>query len=295
MNKAHVAYMIFGWVLTLGLVYLVFVLTLGAWQEQLMYFPDPEKFVPGEWALKELKPLEVTTADGLQITSWYTPPTKPDKFTVVFFQGNAGHLGYRNYKVRPWIENGYGVLMVGYRGFGNPGSPSEQGLYADGRASIEALRAKGVPDKALVIYGESMGTGVAVQMATEFDVSGLILESPYTSVPDVAADRYPLVPVYLLIRDKYDSLDKITDVHAPLLLMHGEIDQTVPVKFGKQLFAAANEPKEADFIPGAGHNDVYDLRVQQQVLNFLARLPTDPLLKPQPKKIAPIDGTHPEE
>src|SRR6185312_2979229 len=154
--------------------------------------------------LKELQPLEVKTEDGLTLTSWYTPARKIDKFTIVFFQGNAGHLGYRNYKVRPWIDAGYGVLMVGYRGFGNPGSPSEEGLYNDARAAIDAVRAKGVPDKALVLYGESMGTGVAVQMATEYDASALILESPYTSIPAVGADRYPLVPARLLIRDKFD-------------------------------------------------------------------------------------------
>jgi len=279
MASGHLARRTVGWILALVLAYAVFILTLGLMQEHLMYFPDPAKFVPGEWALKELQPLPVTSEDGLALMSWYRPPRKPDKFTIVFLQGNAGHLGYRNYKVRPWLEAGYGVLMVGYRGFGNPGSPSEEGLYKDARAAIDALRAKGLPDKAFVLYGESMGTGVAVQMATEYDASGLILESPYTSVPNVAADRYPLVPVRLLLRDKYNSLAKIRDVHMPLLLLHGEMDQVVPAKFGKQLFAAANEPKQAEFIPNAGHNDVYDLRVQQLVLNFIAKLPTDALLQ----------------
>jgi fermentation-respiration switch protein FrsA (DUF1100 family) len=268
-----------GWILILVLAYGVFGLALGMMQKKLMYFPDPTKFTPGEWALKELQPLEVTTSDGLKITSWYTPPRKHGKFTIVFFQGNNGHLGYRNYKVRPWIEAGYGVMMVGYRGFGNPGSPSEQGLYADARASIDALHARGTPDKALVFYGESLGTGVAVQMATEYDAAGLILESPFTSVLDVGADRYLLVPVRLLVYDTYNSLSKIKDVHIPLLIMHGEADDVVPVKFGKMLFAAANPPKQGEFIPGVGHYDVYSLRVQQLVLSFLSKLPTDDLLQ----------------
>lgn len=268
-----------GWILTLFLVYAVFIASLALMQKHLMYFPDPTRFVPSEWALKELEPLEVTTADGLHITSWYTPAKSPTKFTIVFFQGNAGHLGFRNYKVRPWIDAGYGVLMVGYRGFGNPGSPSEEGLYNDARAALEALNKKGVPDKAIVLYGESMGTGVATQMATEHQAAALILESPYTSIPDVGADRYPLVPVRLLLQDIYDSYDKIGDVHMPLLLLHGEIDQVVPVKFGKKLFEAANEPKQAEFVPDAGHNNVYNLRVQQIILNFLANLPTDGLLE----------------
>jgi fermentation-respiration switch protein FrsA (DUF1100 family) len=279
MAKGHLARRATGWILTLLLVYIVFICALGLMQKHFVYFPDPARFVPSEWALKELEPLDAKTEDGLTITSWYSPAKKRDKFTVVFFQGNAGHLGYRNYKVRPWLDAGYGVLMVGYRGFGNPGSPSEEGFYSDSRAAIEALNKLGVPDKAMVFYGESLGTGVAVQMATEYEAAGLILESPYTSVPDVGANRYPLVPVHFLLRDQFDSLSKIKDVHTPLLLMHGEIDQVVPAKFGRQLFDAANEPKQAAFFPDAGHNDVYSLQAQQVILSFIAGLPTDALLQ----------------
>ncbi|MDE1900808.1 MAG: alpha/beta hydrolase [Alphaproteobacteria bacterium] len=267
-----------GWILTLALVYVVFIASLFVMQRDLMYFPDKARFVPSEWALSEMQPLEVTTEDGLHLTSWYRPAQARDKLTVVFFQGNAGHLGYRNYKVRPWLDAGYGVLMVGYRGFGNPGEPSEEGLYMDAEAAINAVIAKGVPEGGLVFYGESMGTGVAVQMATEYAAAGLVLESPYTSVPDVGADRYPLVPVHWLLRDKFDSIDKIKSIHMPLLLLHGEMDQVVPIKFGKKLFAAANEPKQAYYVPDAGHNNVYNLKVQQIVLNFLNSLPTDQLL-----------------
>lgn len=280
--KGHLVRRASGWILTLILVYGVFISSLALMQKRLMYFPDPTRFVPSEWALKELDPVEVETKDGLKVTSWYRPALARDKFTIVFFQGNAGHLGYRNYKVRPWLDAGYGVLMVGYRGFGNPGSPSEQGLYTDGRAALDALRKRGVPEKAMILYGESMGTGVATQMATEYGASALILESPYTSVPDVGADRYPLVPVHYLLRDQYNSLDKIKDVHMPLLLLHGEIDQVVPVKFGKKLFEAANEPKQVEYVPDAGHNDVYTLRVQQIILNFISKLPTDALLEATP-------------
>lgn len=267
-----------GWVMTLGLIYLVFICSLGMMQKHLMYFPDAARFIPSEWALKELEPIVTHTADGLSITSWYRPAQAVMKYTVVFFQGNAGHLGYRNYKIRPWLDAGYGVVMVGYRGFGNAGSPSEEGFYNDSRSVIDELNRRGIKDKAMVFYGESLGTGVATQMATEHDVAGLILESPYTSVPDVGANRYPMVPVHLLLLDTYNSLEKIKDVHAPLLLLHGELDQVVPIRFGKQLFAAANEPKQAEYVPDAGHNNVYNLRVQQIVLNFLANLPTDSLL-----------------
>ena len=278
LNHKHFIRRAGGWILTLALVYGVFIGSLALMQKRLMYFPDGARFEPSEWALKELDPVTVKAEDGLITTSWYRPAMARDKFTIVFFQGNAGHLGYRNYKVRPWLDAGYGVLLVGYRGFGNPGSPSEEGLYMDAQAAVDAVKAKGVPEKAFVFYGESMGTGVATQMATEYNAAALILESPYTSIPDVGADRYPMVPVRWLIRDQYDSLDKIKDVHMPLLLLHGEMDQVVPVKFGKKLFDAANEPKQAEYVPDAGHNNVYTLRTQQIILNFLARLPSDALL-----------------
>jgi uncharacterized protein len=288
MAKGHLARRAGGWIVTLALVYAVFIGSLGLMQKRLMYFPDPARFVPSEWALKELEPLDAMNKDGLAITSWYSPARSKDRLTVAFFQGNAGHLGYRNYKVRPWLDAGYGVLMVGYRGFGNPGSPSEEGIYTDARAALDTLNKKGVPDAAIVLYGESLGTGVATQMATERNVAALILESPYTSVPDVGADRYPMVPVHLLLRDKFDSLSKIENVHAPLLILHGELDQVVPTKFGKQLFEAANEPKQVVYVPDAGHNDVYNLRVQQIILAFLSKLPTDALLQlPETGKTSP--------
>ena len=268
-----------GWILTLVMIYLVFISALGLMQKKLMYFPNPARFSPSEWALKELEPFDVIAKEGFTVTSWYRPAVARDKFTIVFFQGNWGYPGYRNYKVRPWLDAGYGVLMVGYRGFGNPGSPSEDGLYSDARMAVEELRHRGIREQGMIFYGESLGTGVATQMATEYKIAALILESPYTSVPDVGADRYPLVPVHWLLHDQYDSLDKIKDVHAPLLLLHGDADQVVPVKFGKQLFAAANEPKKAEFIPDAGHNNVYSLRVQQIIMSFIADLPTDALLE----------------
>lgn len=276
--KKHILRRTGGWVLTLALVYAVFVASMGVMQKDLLYFPGVGRFAPQEWALKELQPLDVTAEDGLKITSWYAPARARDKMTIVFFQGNTGHLGYRNYKVRPWLDAGYGLLMVGYRGYGNPGSPSEEGLYMDAQASIDAIKAKGVPENGLVFYGESLGSGVAVQMATEYGIAALILEAPFTSVVDVGASRYPFVPVRLIWRDRYDAVEKIGAVHAPLLLLHGEADQVVPIRFGKKLFDAANDPKQAVYLPEVGHNNIYGLKVQQLVLSFLSKLPTAPLL-----------------
>jgi fermentation-respiration switch protein FrsA (DUF1100 family) len=147
--------------------------------------------------------------------------------------------------------------MLEYRGYGgNPGSPREAGLIADAEAALEFLDSAGIPRNRLVIYGESLGTGVAVQLAARNRVAAVILESPYTSIAAAAQYHYPFIPAVLLVWDRFDSLSRIRAVEAPVLVMHGEADRIVPVRFGRALFAAASEPKEGWFVPGAGHDDL---------------------------------------
>jgi fermentation-respiration switch protein FrsA (DUF1100 family) len=261
--------------LTLMIAYGLFCLAMMLSQRFLMYFPDRSAFNPSVWGLSDFKAMRLTTPDGLLLTSWYAPPRDSDKPTVVFMQGNAGHAGHRNYKVLPWVNAGYGVVMVGYRGFNNPGSPTEQGIYRDARTVLDELKGRGVTGQALVLYGESIGTGVAVQMATEFPAAGLILESPYTSTTDVGAWRYPFLPVRYLMWDRFESLAKISSVRMPLFVAHGEDDRTVPARFGKQLFEAANPPKQAMFVAGLTHKTIYDPSVQAGILAFIGNLPHD--------------------
>lgn len=265
----HLWHRAFRWLAILFITFCLFLLALAGMQRKLMYFPERDPFEPAQWAMPELKLLPVASTDNLTLRSFYLPPKNPQKLTIVFFQGNAGHLGYRNYKFRPWIEAGCGVLLVGYRGFSNPGDPTEKNLYADARATLNTLLEKGGQINKTVFYGESLGTGVATQMATEFRAAGLILESPYTSVPDVAQDRYPFVPVHSILQDKFDSLAKIARIQMPLLLLHGEKDHVIPVKFGKKLFAEARPPKEALYVPEADHNNVYTPAIQNEILHFL--------------------------
>jgi len=260
--------------LTLLIAYGIFCLAMMVCQRFLMYFPDHSAFTPAAWGMETFKPLRLTTQDELDLTSWYHPPRDGDKPTIVFMQGNAGHPGHRNYKVLPWVNAGYGVVMVGYRGFNlNPGSPTEQGLYRDARAVLDEMKNRGVTGQALVLYGESIGTGVAVQMATEYPAAGLILESPYTSTTDVGAWRYPFLPVRYLMWDRFESIKKIEKVHMPLFLAHGEADRVVPTKFGKTLLEAANEPKTGMFMPGLTHKTIYDPTIQAAILTFIGNLP----------------------
>lgn len=241
-------------------------------QRRLLYFPDATVPEPASWGVPEMTAVRADTADGLSLLAWYGPPADDDKPTLVYLHGNGGHIGYRGGKVRPYLDAGYGVLLLSWRGYsGNPGSPTEDGLYHDGRAALSFLAAAGVPPSRIVLYGESLGSAVAVQMATEQSVAALVLESPFTSTADVAASHYWFMPVQYMVLDRFETKEKIARVGAPVFIVHGEEDRIVPADHGRALFAAASEPKEARFIPAAGHNDIYDFGAADAVIDFLGR------------------------
>jgi len=241
-------------------------------QRSLMYFPDRSTPDRGGAGVPEMQQVTLHTADGLELAAWYRAAGEGRK-TIVYFHGNGGNIAGRGYKVKPYLNAGYGVMLVEYRGYGgNPSSPDEAGLYADGRAALDWLEAGGVPPEHTVLYGESLGSGVAVQLAGERPPAALVLEAPFTSASDVAAASYWFLPVRLLIKDRFDSIAKIGDVQAPLLLVHGERDRVVPVRFGRRLFDAANEPKKAVFLPDGHHNDLPDHGLIPEVLAFLEGL-----------------------
>jgi fermentation-respiration switch protein FrsA (DUF1100 family) len=222
-----------------------------------------------------MRPIRLTTEDGLTLTSWYRP-AEPGQPTMVYFQGNGGNIAGRAFKVRPYLDAGFGMLLVGYRGYGgNPGKPSEQGLYADGRAQFEFLEGQGIGPESWVVYGESLGAGVAVQLAMEqarkSSLGAVVLEAPFTSLSDVAAVHYPFVPARVLIKDRFESIAKIDKVKAPVFIVNGDRDGVIPPEQGKRLFRAAIEPKEGHWIPGAGHNNLYDYGVSGMVIEFIRK------------------------
>jgi fermentation-respiration switch protein FrsA (DUF1100 family) len=191
---------------------------------------------------------------------------------LVYFHGNAGHIGHRADRLRPYLDAGFGALLVEYRGYGgNPGRPTEEGLYADARAALDFLTRRSVAADRMVFYGESLGTAVAVQMAVEQDCAAVVLEAPFTSVAAVAQSRYWMFPVRRLVRDKFDSLAKIGDLRCPLFVMHGDRDGVVPIRYGRELFAAAREPKESKWFAEGTHTNFDDLGGPAAVLDFLRR------------------------
>ena len=261
-----------------AVVYVVFVAALYVFQRNIMYFPDTSVPSPVLSGVPEMQPVTLDTEDGLNLLAWYR--AVEGQPVVVYFHGNAGNIGARGFKARPYLDAGFGMLLVSYRGYGgNRGSPTEEGLYADGRAALDFLKAQGVAPERTVIYGESLGTGVAVQMASELGrenpVAALVLEAPLTSMGDVAAHHYPYVPARLLIRDHFDSAAKIAGVNTPVLIIHGDRDRTIPIKFGRMLFDAAAEPKESRWLEGGDHNGLYDLGAAEVVIEFVRRRVAD--------------------
>lgn len=263
--------------LTALIGYLTVVALLYLFQRNLMYFPGGRVGEPADAGVPEMVERRIRAADGVETVSW-VGPAGTSKKTVVIFHGNAGNIADRVFKARYFLDDGYGVVLAGYRGFGgNAGQPEEQGLYADARALLQALTAEGAAAGDFVLYGESMGSGIAVHLARELaesgaPVAGVILEAPFTSMAAAAAYHYAWLPARYLVRDRYDSLAKIAEIDAPLLVIHGERDRTVPQTLGKELFSAAREPKEAIWLDRAGHVDIFDYDVVSPILEWLRKI-----------------------
>ena len=264
-------------ILTVAAVVYSLVLALAYFfQRGLLYFPDKTAIPPALTAAPDMAVIELEAADGVALKAWYkaaAPGGARPRPTIVLFHGNAGNLAYRADKARVFLDRGYGVLLAAYRGYGgSDGSPSEAGLLADGRAALDFLKHTGVAPASIVLYGESLGSGVAVAMAGEYEVAALLLEAPYSSIADVAASHYPFLPVRWLIKDKFNSMARIGAVRVPLLVVHGARDQVIPNTFGRRLFAAANQPKTLVLVPGAGHNDLFTAGGMDAALEFLEGL-----------------------
>jgi uncharacterized protein len=243
--------------LAAGGLYCAVVVLLALQQRHYLYFPDTSRPVLPGAAVAKARALTVHTEDGLDLLAWLAPPADDAQPVVLYLHGNGGNIGYRAARFARLSRLGWGMLLLEYRGYGgNPGAPSEAGIYADARAGYAALRALGIPAQRILLWGESLGTGVAVRLATEVDVGAVLLEAPYTSITAIAQKRFPFVPVAWLLQDRFDLIGRIPQVHAPVLVMTGERDAIVPPEMGRAVFAAAHEPKVLWLAPNAGHNDL---------------------------------------
>jgi uncharacterized protein len=234
-------------------LYLLALAALAFGQRKLLYFPYAEIVAPASIGLSKAEILYLRTEDGERLLAWFIAPA-PGRPLILYFHGNANGLANRGERFQALTASGDGLLAVEYRGYpGSTGSPSEGGLLSDGEAAYAQALALGVPAARIVVMGESLGTGVAVDLAARHRVGALVLDSPYSSIVDVAAARFWMFPVRLLMRDQFRSDEKIGGVAAPVLMVHGTADGTIPIRFAEKLFALAKAPK--DFLPveGAGH------------------------------------------
>ena len=265
MRRGMMSFLVWGVV-----AYVIFGGILFGCQRSLLYHPNQELPKPAEYGLKAVKAIWIETNSGRKLLAWWHKPQMPNLPTIVYFHGNAGHLGHRAEKIRPYVDAGLGMLLVSYSyNAGAGGTPSEKSLHDDGRSAIRFIQKSKIPSESIVLYGESLGTGVAVTMAVENKIGGVVLEAPYTSIADVAQSHYWYLPARFLVLDKFEIADKVAHINAPLLVVHGERDTVIPAKFGRALFEKAKEPKVGKFIKNAGHNDLYDHGMPKIVLKFL--------------------------
>ena len=225
-------------------------------QQNMMYIPSVERISPADVGLANVDEVVLATESKVELTSWFARPAN-NRPTVLFFHGNAGAVGNRAYRFRDMMVQGYGVFVLGYPGYGgNAGEPSEANFNEAAQIAYDYLRQSGIESSDIVIYGESIGSGVAVQLAAKVPARGLILEAPMSSAVDVAHEHYPYLLAGLLLRDSYRSVDYIENIDMPLLVIHGDKDAIIPLQLGKALVDHAREPKTLVVLEGAGHNNL---------------------------------------
>jgi fermentation-respiration switch protein FrsA (DUF1100 family) len=267
-------------VLTVGVTLLLAVVALSGMmalkEPSFIYFPSRELIATPAQVGVAYQDRWITTEDGVTVHAWYLPnPTA--RYTILAFHGNGGNLGDRVALYARWHRLGLAVFALDYRGYGrSQGTPSEQGLYRDARAAWTDLTgALAVPPERVVIAGRSLGSGPAVQLATEVRPAALVLESPMTNIPDMARVVYPFLPVSLLVRSRFDNARNIRDVTCPVMVIHAEQDEIIPPSMGRRVFNAARDPKQWVLLPG-GHNDFDDVSTDAYLAawhSFLDSLP----------------------
>jgi fermentation-respiration switch protein FrsA (DUF1100 family) len=239
---------------TFGILYISMLLALVIGQRRLIYLPGDRPRSAISVGLPRVRELRLYTVDGERLRAWFSPPATPGRPLAVFFHGTGDDIAGPADIYRRLMADGDGLLAVEYRGFpGSTGSPTEAGLFADGEAAYARALALGVPAHRIVLIGVSLGSAVAVSVAARHEIGAMVLDSPPSSAADVAAARFWMFPARWLIADPFRSDLRIARARAPLLIVHGDRDTVVPIRFGQRLYALANPPKRFIEVPGAEH------------------------------------------
>ena len=233
-------------IIALILFYILLVIILFFFQRNLLYHPSVDSYLKDNLGTEptQIEKVNITTEDKIDLIGWFYNKDLEKFKTIVFFHGNAGSLQNRTYKLNYFKDLDVNFLIIAWRGFsGNKGKPNEMGLYEDARSALRWLNMKGIQDKNIILYGESLGTAVAIEIAQNRKYAGVILESPFTSMVNMGKKYYPFFPVSFLLKDKFESNKKINKISIPILIMHGKVDKIVPYTMGKKMYELANQPK----------------------------------------------------
>ncbi len=264
-------------------VYVVLLTLLVIFQRSFIYFPDttrPDLAAYGQVA-EGYQVITAQTEDGLRLEGWYYQGDA-DKPVILWFHGNASNYANRVYWAQHLTKAGYSVVLAGYRGYaGNPGTYTEGNLYKDAHAWVKTVQNDlHVSPGNLVLYGESLGSGIAVEIATHYDVRALILHTPYKSLRALAERTYPIFPIKYVMYDQYDSLSRIPHIHKmPVLMFHGTQDNVIPFTHARELFDAAPKPKTFVALEGASHSDVFSYGADRAIFDFLNQTKSDAVQK----------------
>jgi uncharacterized protein len=261
------------WVIIFAALFYLGALAVLFFAQRSLVFPIPTtaRTTPAAAGFPEADEHVLTTADGERVIVWYAA-AKPGHHVVLYFPGNGDTVAGNAWRFSQIAAGGTGLVALSYRGYaGSSGKPSEEGLLKDAAAAFAFLSARYEP-KRIVLWGFSLGTGVAVALAAEHEIGGLILEAPYTSIADIAAAAFPYLPVRYFVRDRFGSDQRIAKVAAPLLVMHGGRDATIPIGYGQRLFALAHEPKQFVRFDEGGHDDLGSFGALETARQFVAAL-----------------------
>jgi hypothetical protein len=253
-------------------IYLIITFVLYISQRSLLYHPSENNY-QGDKLTVKIEKVKILTDDNIKLIAWYHKKDIKKYKTILFLHGNAGSLENRIHKINHFKDIDINFLLIAWRGFnGNAGKPSEDGLYNDARSAIKWLINEGAIIENIIIYGESLGTGVATEIAQNNNFAGIILESPFTSMIDAGKSKYPIFPIGMLLKDKYESYKKLKKIKSPILIMHGEADTIVPFWMGKKMYELANEPKYSYFSKHDDHMMEYNEKLLNTIKTFIKSL-----------------------
>ena len=254
------------------LAYFIIILFVYFYQRNLLYHPSENNYL-NDKIIFNYEEILIETDKKIKLKSWFIKKDL-DKFkTILIFHGNAGNLFNRVYKLNELNKLDVNILLISWRGFsGNKGKPTEKNLYRDADEAVKWLNNQGVISKNIILYGESLGTGVATELGTSNAFGGIILESPFTSIANAAKIYYPYLPVGIILKDRYDSIGKIKNINTPIFIMHGKMDNIVPQQMGLELFEKANNPKYSYFPEDDDHMMNYNKQLLNEIKLFINKI-----------------------